>query len=307
MKKQEEPAEKLLTLTPAASTTFALDGFVSTLYTPAKDQYPGKALIMVGGSDGLYSLTKLIAEQFVKEGLTVLALAYWNLDELPTQIYKIPLEFTKKAADWLKERGYEKIGLWGISEGAVYALLSASHFDVFSACVAVNPMSYASPGLQKKNQWHKKVKLLDGSAFTFHEKDIPFHHLSFPKKKVLWESLKRQELCLLPIYRNSVEKSNVRSRIPVEKIKGSVLFLAAEEDSMWESAKASEAMMQRLKDYNFNHPYRYYHYKKASHLLLPYSLNSRKMYRIERKYPEECQKSNMDAFRKTLDFLKESW
>ena len=56
------------------------------------DEYLGKAVIMFSGSDGIYNLTKLVAEQYVKRGMTVLKLAYWNKPGLPDGFEKVPVE-----------------------------------------------------------------------------------------------------------------------------------------------------------------------------------------------------------------------
>ena len=66
MKTNAERARERLTLTPAAEFTLEKDGFIGALYRPERDEYPGKAVIMFGGSDGIYNLTKLAAEQYVK-------------------------------------------------------------------------------------------------------------------------------------------------------------------------------------------------------------------------------------------------
>ena len=51
-------------------------GFTGRLYRPGENKFPGKALLIVGGGDGLYSITKAVAAYFAKNGLTALALAY---------------------------------------------------------------------------------------------------------------------------------------------------------------------------------------------------------------------------------------
>ncbi len=111
MKTNERRAQAQLTLTPKKEFTLEKDDFIGTLYEPKRDEYPGKAVIMLGGSDGIYNLTKLIAEQYVKRGITVLALAYWNEPGLPDEFKKIPVELVKKAVLWLHEHGFEKVGL----------------------------------------------------------------------------------------------------------------------------------------------------------------------------------------------------
>lgn len=91
-----------LTLTPEADFSLQKDGFVGALYRPERDKYPGKSVIMFGGSDGIYDLTRLVAEQYVKRGMTVLALAYWNEPGLPEGFERVPVEPVEKAALWLR-------------------------------------------------------------------------------------------------------------------------------------------------------------------------------------------------------------
>ena len=306
MKQKEEPAEPLLTRKAEEETSLQKDGFLSALYQPDKDSYPGKALILVGGSDGYWSLTRLIAEQYVARGMTVLALAYWNREGLPTALSHIPLEYVEKAGQWLKAKGYEKIGIMGVSMGAEYALLCAACLpEYISCCVAINPISICTQGLQKKNAWHRRMKLLEGAAFSFRGKDLPFENLRFHKPTILQDSLKRKEICILSCYSQAVAEPKKEAWIPVEKIRGPVLLLAAEQDAMWPSAESAEQILMRRNQADLETEYFCYAY--ASHLLLPYKLKSRKMFRLERKFPEECWNSNMDAFRKTLLFLGDSW
>ena len=117
MKIKGDPGNALLTIQPEREFALNQDGFVGSLYVPERDEYPGKAVVMFGGSEGLYSLTRLMAEQYVKRGLTVLALAYWNYPGLPERFKRVPIETIEKPALWLKVNGYEKVGLWGISMG----------------------------------------------------------------------------------------------------------------------------------------------------------------------------------------------
>ena len=302
MKTKREPAEPLLRRYPSRETTLEKEGFLSALYQPKADAYTDKVLILVGGSDGYFSLTKLIAEQYVGRGLTVLALAYWNQPGLPDTLCHIPLEYAEKAAVWLRQLGYSKVGIAGVSMGAEYALLAASYFpELISCCVAISPISISTQGLQKKNARHRSMKLLEGSVFSVGGQDIPCGKLKFDKKQILKDSLRKKELCLTSCYDRAVAQAE--GRIQAEKISGPVLLLAASQDSMWPSALAAEQIVKWRQDQVTE----YEHYTYASHLLVPCRLKSRKMFRMERKFPDECWKSNLEAFQKTLLFLRNSW
>ena len=304
MKTKGEPAEPLLRKHPAVETDLQKEGFLSALYVPKGDTYPGKVLVLVGGSDGYFSLTRLIAEQFVGRGLTVLALAYWAKEGLPTAMSHIPLEYAEKAALWLKNRGYEKIGICGVSMGSVYAMLAASYLpELYSCAVAISPMCICPQGIQKKNAWHKKMQVLSGSSCSFRGEDIPFAPVSFRKKVVLRDSFRRKEICLHSCYEEAVRDE--KAFIPVENMSGPLLLLAADSDSMWPSRQAGEKLLERME--KAGKQAEFYHYAYASHLLLPYKLKSTRMFRMERKFPERCWQSDLDSFQKTLTFLRNNW
>ena len=94
------------------------DGFLGTLYQPDHNRFPGKAVIVAGGGDGMFSLTKGGARRLAQEGMTALALAYWNQPGLRDTFTEIPLHYAEKAAAFLHSKGIGKVGMWGISAGA---------------------------------------------------------------------------------------------------------------------------------------------------------------------------------------------
>lgn len=139
---------------------------------------------MFGGSDGYFSLTCLIAKTFIKRGITVLAIAYWNRPGLPQVYEKVPVESVEKAARWLRGSGYGKISLWGISKGAELALIAGSLLtELISCVVAVCPINICCQGIQKGNG--KKLGLLDCSSWSFRGRQLPRARLGFAKKEFL--------------------------------------------------------------------------------------------------------------------------
>jgi dienelactone hydrolase len=302
MKNKKEPALELLTIEPDKKITIKENGFHGWLYQPKENAYPGKALIMMGGSDGYFSLTCYVAEQFVKRGITVLALAYWNQPGLPDAFENVPIEPVEKAAQYLKTCGIQKVGLWGISMGAELALIAGSLFqDLISCVVAACPINVCSQGFASG----KGVTPLEDAAYSYQGKGLPFANLSFSKKRILKDMLKYREVRINSCYEDVVENAPEEARIKVENIKGPILLLSAAQDAMWPAKDAGEAIMKRLAEKKFPYTYKHYNYEYASHFLIPVKLKSARMFAIERKYPEKCWESDMDAFEKTLEFLKE--
>ena len=289
--------------------TLEQDGFVGSLYRSRHDGYPGKVIIMFSGSDGLYSMSRLVAQQYARRGLTVLALAYWRYPGLPNRFERIPIEILEKPALWLKTNGYEKVGLWGISMGAEYALIAASLLpDLISCVVAVAPINIVGQGVDMgKRKGGQKLGLLPCSAWSFRGKELPYTKLRFDKRRIVWDSIKRRSVSMRSCYKGLVESAPEEGRIKVENINGPILLLSAKHDDMWPAAEASDALMSRLDQKNFSWPHEHISYEYASHLLIPYKLKAARIFAMERKHPDKCMESNMQSFEKTLAFLKEQW
>ena len=293
-----------LTLVPEREFALGSDGFTGALYRPAVDEYPGKAVIMFGGSDGIYPLTRLLAEQYVARGMTVLALAYWNEPGLPNAFEKVPAESVEKAALRLRGQGFEKIGLWGISMGAELALIAGSLMPELISCVtAVCPTNICGQGFMKK----KGIKALECSAFSWRGSEIPWVRLRISKLEILRDSLRERSVCLRSCYEDAVQNAPEEAQIKVENLGGPLLMLLPEHDAMWCSELSTDKIEARLKENGFAYPCECVRYKYASHMLVPITSRSKKMFRVEREHPDECQKSDSDAFEKTLAFWKEVW
>lgn len=126
------------------------DGFHAELFRPARDKYPGKAIICFSGSDGRFEWSRMLAKVFQENGLTALALAYVVEEGLPNCFYHVPIDPLEAAAKRLHDIGYEKVGLWGISKGAELALTAGSLMPgLVNAVVAVAPMSLVCQGFPR--------------------------------------------------------------------------------------------------------------------------------------------------------------
>lgn len=300
-----DPAEKLLTLTPENTFSVETDGFSGSFYKPKKNFFPGKVVLLAGGSDGQYALTRLVAEQFAERGIAALALAIWNGPGLPEAIQSIPLEYAQKAAQWLKLKGYPKIGIWGFSIGAQYALLSATRFpDLIHCAIAASPSAVCTQGMNIKMGTAQEPKLLDCSAFSYKGMDLPYAGIKMDKIRILTDSLLSRSYSMRASFDGMLEHAPKESEIPVELINGPVLLLAADHDTVWNSKESADRIAARLKVHHFSFPVTYYHYEYASHYLLPCSVMSRMIFAEERKHPHKCRQSNDEAFEATLEFLQ---
>lgn len=227
------------------------------------------------------------------------------MEGLPDTVSLIPLEYAEKAAIWLKNEGFDKVGMWGISKGAEYSLLCASYLnELISFVIAVSPVNACMQGFQMINKKHKVFKDLPYSTFTFRGKEIPYAASHINPPKILLDCIMAKGLSLKSAYYSDVRSIPPKSFIPVERIKGPVLLIAAHDDDVWYSKSASVAIMKRLKKYDFSYPAHAFFYKYASHMIIPRKLKCKYFFDIEIRMPHECNISNIDAYKRTLCFLK---
>ena len=81
-----------------------------------------------------------LGAMFARCGIAALGICYWNVDGLPKELVRVPVDPFEKAIQWLKNKGYEKIILYGISKGAELALLCASLMPDICGVVALSPI-----------------------------------------------------------------------------------------------------------------------------------------------------------------------
>lgn len=281
------------------------DGFHGELFHPQRDEYPGKALICFGGSDGNFELARKLAGVFQGRGLTTLALAYVMEEGLPDKFFRVPIDTLEAAVKRLHEMGCEKVGLWGISKGAELALTAGSLLPgLVNAVVAVAPMSTVCQGFAKG----KGIELMPGSSWSFHGQEVPYTPFGYEKAPygaILWKSLKAREVTMFDLYLPMVRRPVPEAVIKVENITGPILLISSKMDTMWPSEPAAERVMERLRERDFSYPYRHLSYDCGSHLFVPMELPMAKFFRGDRgKYKELGRKARMDSLVKTLEFVK---
>lgn len=303
--------KKLTKYEPTRRFTIKADGFHGSYYKPEQDHFPGKAMVIVGGSAGSFTLTEMTAEKFYEAGMNVLALAYRDVDGAPHSLLGIPLELAENGVKWCREHVAEKVGVWGISLGGELALLLGSLCSNLVSCViAVNPMHFSQQGLQS----FQSLEFEECSCFTFRGKDLPYYPIGMSgkefRKRIRKDSRRHHEIQYIRgFYEEAVPKmpEDADYIINVEQTKGPILLLSAGQDSMLPSELICQTVCKRLAEHHFPYPLEHRNYEAASHYLLPVKPLSAKLFRVERKYPKDCDASRRAAWEDTLRFLQEKW
>ena len=250
-----------------------------------KTQLHRPAVIVLSGSDGRIEKAQNIAQLLASHGFTALALAYFGLNDLTPYLERIPLEIVKEAINYLKASPYadsSRLGLYGRSKGAEFALLAASYYTDFKCLVLNSPSYLCLEGLKK---WRNSKT----SSWTYQGQEIPYYPF-------LWKDFLRR--C---IFKKSLNHVNEQAVIPAERIRGPLLIIASKKDEIWDASGSAIAIVNRLRAKKFNYPCQVEIYENCGHMMTV-------AYQPNHRYPKTANEKIMsdtnDSWQKTLAFFK---
>lgn len=249
--------------------TVAREGFYGFYHVPAEEQDHKKAVIVVGGSEGNENIPMHVGAMFARCGIAALGVCYWNVDGLPKELVRVPVDPFEKAILWLKNKGHEKIIMYGVSKGAVLALLCASLMPDICGVAAISPLHCVWGGMRGNKSMASKT-FTTASEFTYRGKDFPCMAAHLKYGPAIRNLILHRQFELSYIYEEPLKHFDENTAIRVENIRVDIL-----------------------------------EYEKASHIFVPLNPPKLKMFKIERQYPGDCRKSREDAFRKTVKWISD--
>lgn len=257
-------------------------------------------VIVVSGSEGRIEKAQAIAEILAQRGYSALAVCYFGMKGISSDLNQIPLEIIENSIQWLKQQNSvdeKHIGIYGRSKGGEYALAAASIFDELTCVIANTPSCYVYEGL-------KGMIPSRHSSWTYGGQDLPFLKFSYPVmvKMAIKKVLGQKELVRWMYQQVITSARTDKANLEVEKINGPILFLSSAEDSIWPSFLHCETAVKRLHEKNFRYDYKHCTYEKSGHMLtLPYqSISSLKKCNGNVK---EWQNACLNSWKETTDFL----
>ncbi|KAM4666735.1 acyl-coenzyme A amino acid N-acyltransferase 1-like isoform 1-T1 [Amazona ochrocephala] len=191
---------------------------------PGPGPFPG-VVDLFGGAGGLIEFR---AGLLASRGFAVLALAFFAYEDLPRTMAQLDLEYFEEATAVLlqhpKVRG-PGLGVIGVSKGAEVALAMASFLPLVVATVWIN-----------------------GTAFL-HGNPLVYRDLCIPAIPYGVERLLITEMGALDnsaVFNDPRHPMSRSSAIPVERIKGKVLFVVGEADRSLNSKLFARLAMARM-------------------------------------------------------------
>lgn len=284
------------------------NGFCGVYFRSRKPYSDNKALIILGGSSGGRISVMPAAAYFLRRGSDLIVLDYHGRAGLPKHLKNQPVEVVARAAKWLKNKGYSKVGVYGISMGTCPAVLAAASFpELISCLILVSPM-YMVTQAERRND----SGVLDGSSFALYGKPFPYAKWNMPSfkfnLKYYLDCLKHRDLYCKSILEKAYRECDDRRAIlPVEKTRASILFVSGSLDGMIPTNETCKAFMKTLDENNYPYPHRHLNFEHLGHAILPLRSPVLKVFRSERMYPNEGHEEKKQAYREIVRFLKNEW
>lgn len=234
------------------------EGFPGAMLYRPNDDAERPAIIMLGGSEGGSLSSRRAAGLWASQGYAVLALPYyspavWGPDDkgqprpqppelpaLPASFVDIPVDRLDAARAWLQAQpgiAKDRIGLFGGSKGAEFALVAATRLAWVKAVVAYVPTDVVWEG------WGPDAPAPgQRSSFSWQGQPLPF----VPYRDMAREMqglMSGGEARLRRMHDGGRAEHPGRvaaARIPVERFKGPLLLVGGGDDQMWASGEMAE-------------------------------------------------------------------
>lgn len=303
-------------ITSALNPGEGFDGVLYPVRQASGRPRTDKVVITLPGSEGGLQNAERMARFLHQHQIPALALGYYRTAHTGRDLARIPLEYIEHAIRWLKENGYEKIAVQGISRGAEYAAAAAVTFPEITCTILRAPGCFYSEGLIRNNPSGTSSWIFRGEELPY----APFSVRSFTGQR------QRELAAASEPGSTAGEQAAADGRaaggktpllaaepapaaaIPLERAHGPVLIFSSEADTVLPSAENGRTLDARLSSHGFPHPHRHVCYNCVSHILLEQASRfSREVFQSERAHPEECARERQHLGDTTIHWIENIW
>jgi len=221
--------------------------------------FPG--VVAFGGSGGGLGPAAGWAPVLASHGLATLAIAYFGSPGLPGALVGIEVEVVERAARWLLRRGDVApgtVGVLGASRGSELALWAGALLETVGAVTAFAPSGVSWSGLDAGGP-------VDAPAWTFAGRPLPYAPVGAPAN--VSQAPTAGPVALRAAFEPVLADPGrfEPAVIPVEDIRGPVLFVSGEADTMWPATPMTRIAEQRARDHGFRHQMVHLSYRDGGH------------------------------------------
>ncbi len=227
--------------------------------------------------------------------------------------HNYPIERVEAALTWAKKHGNKKFGIAGASTTGTLALTAASLIPDISLTVAMTPSDFIWQGFAQGNRdGCKEWPIENESLFTYRGKPLPYmpfcyEHPRYYQVMTAEAKAAHSMLASCKIFNDSeaVHPVTEDEFIKVENIKGKLVLIGAEDDTLWNTAKYIHRMKDRLDSHPHSCTAEVMVYKHGTHFVFPDSMLKIMLpigsslfvslaFGNSKPYSKECKKTRID-------------
>lgn len=295
------------------------DGFVGAYYGGPEESK--KAVIMMLGDSSVDRMARSGAWWLMKNGCHALTM---SADKKDYGHHNYPLERFGKAIAFLKSQGIEKIGIAGASTTGMLALVAASYYPEITLTLAFSPSDFVMEGFYQDGKDGMRERPGDDeSSVSWQGKPLPYLPYAY-RHPEYWQKISEESKATknMVASRQMFEESERRhplqeeEKIKVERIRGRIVFIGAEDDVLWDTCKYIRRMEKRLSEMPHECTWESLLYEHGTHFVFPESLLRkmlpvgsgllpRLMFQTAKEFPGECRQTREDIDKRLTGILRE--
>ena len=288
-----------------------IDGFYGAFYP--NNSPSDKAMIIMLGDSSADRLAVSGAKWIHELGCHALAMSPGRKDY---GHHNYPIERFGSAIAFLKERGIRKIGIAGASTTGMLALVAASYYADITLTIAMSPSDFVMEGFYRDGKDGMTERPGDNeSTVTWKGEPLPYLPFAY-RHPVYYQKMKddakksKDMLVSRGVFDDSEKVHPIREEefIKVERIKGKLLLIGAEDDVLWDTARYIRRMEERLSRLPHDCEVESMIYEHATHFVFPESLLKEMLpvggslfvglFKAGRDYKKECKEARIDIDKK---------
>ena len=255
--------------------TVEKDGFIGAWYGGPADSK--KAIILMIGDSSTDHMAKCGAGWLVRNGCHALTMSAGKKDY---GHHNYPLERFGKAISFLKSKGIEKIGIAGASTTGMLALIAASYYPDITLTIAMSPSDFVMEGFYRDGKDGMTERPGDNeSTVSWQGKPLPYLPFAY-RHPEYWLKIQEEsknggdKIASRRMFDESEKMHPLREeeKIKVERIKGKIVFVGAEDDVLWNTCRYIRRMEERLKSVPHECTWESLLYAHGTHFVFPESM-----------------------------------
>ena len=295
------------------------DGFYGAYFKNPKSCDKGVILMLGDRIDDL--MVKMGVKWLHKNGCNVLTMAS---DTKDYAYHDYPIECYENAIAVLKKKGCVKYGVIGASTTAMMALAAASFVPELTLTAALSPSDFIMEGFYRDGLDGARERPGDNeSTLSYRGERLPYLPYAYrhPEywQKLSEEAKRRGDMAAARDMFDLSEKLcplTEDMKIKVERIKGKIVLVGAQDDSLWDTCRYIDRMTERLKTLPHECRVAKLTYEYGSHFVFPQSmletvlpLGSSQLlkfaFRTLKEHPGECRQTRIDIDRRLGRIIRE--